>query len=120
MKKTLLTLIAWLCVTCCAAQQGYNATELIEDGKVWKMLYSNVEASDIYPDYEYSYYIKGDTVVAGKSCKKLYSSTRTTMRRLLMKWLCVRRMGKCILPHHEAIGFMFYTTGDVMQGAVAT
>ena len=30
-----------------------NEKLLIEEGKVWQMLYSNVEASDIYPDYEY-------------------------------------------------------------------
>ena len=45
---------------------------LVVEGKEWHMLYNNTEASDIYPDYEFCYFIKGDTIISGLSCKKLY------------------------------------------------
>ena len=44
----------------------------VEEGKVWNMRYQNDEGY-LYPDYEYSYYIEGDTLVSGKNCKKLYT-----------------------------------------------
>ena len=51
---------------------GKTSVPFVEDGKVWRMLYDNPEISDIYPDYEFSYFISGDTLIAGRECKKLY------------------------------------------------
>ncbi len=51
---------------------GNAVVPFVEEGKVWRMIYNNPEISDIVPDYEYSYFIKGDTLIAGRECKKLY------------------------------------------------
>lgn len=48
-------------------------TPFAVEGKVWHMLSHSVDASDLYPDYEYSYFISGDTLIAGQACKKLFS-----------------------------------------------
>ena len=50
--------------------EGYHP--FVEEGKVWNML-SQKEAADLYPDYEFSYFIKGDTLISDLNCKKLYS-----------------------------------------------
>ena len=50
-----------------------NAVNIVEEGKTWIMKYHNAEAMDLYPDYEYKYFIEGDTLINGKEYKKLYS-----------------------------------------------
>ena len=52
--------------------QENNYIPFVEEGKVWNMRYQNDEGY-LYPDYEYSYYIEGDTLVSGINCKKLYT-----------------------------------------------
>lgn len=56
----------------CPAQQNDSYIPFVEEGKVWSMLYSNPKVSDIYPDYEFQYLIKGDTMISGLNCKKFY------------------------------------------------
>ena len=47
-------------------------TPFVEEGKVWSMLYDNEEAADLYPSYEFYYFIEGDTLISGLNCKKFY------------------------------------------------
>ena len=47
-----------------------NAVNIVEEGKTWIMKYHNAEAMDLYPDYEYKYFIEGDTLINGKEYKK--------------------------------------------------
>ena len=42
-----------------------------EEGKVWNMQYYDISGSS--PEYRFNYFIKGDTLIAGLDCKKLYS-----------------------------------------------
>ena len=48
-----------LSVLCCLAFRAYadGYKPLVEDGKVWHMRHHNVEASHLYPDYDYLYTI---------------------------------------------------------------
>ena len=45
----------------------------VEEGKVWNMHYYSVEGSQTSSDYEYSYFIMGDTLISGMNYKKLYA-----------------------------------------------
>ena len=56
----------------CPAQQNDHYTPFVEEGKVWSMLYDNEEAADLYPSYEFYYFIEGDTLISGLNCKKFY------------------------------------------------
>ena len=54
--------------------EGYkqgNYSPFAEEGKVWNMQYYDISGSS--PDYKFNYFIKGDTLIAGQDCKKLYS-----------------------------------------------
>lgn len=57
----------------CLSTIAQISHQFVEEGKVWNMLYHNVEAFDIFPDYKYSYLIKGDTLISDMNCKKLYT-----------------------------------------------
>lgn len=57
------------CYSCIAQNKVYSP--FVEEGKTWYMKYYNEEASE-YPDYDYYYYIQGDTVIGGIECKKFY------------------------------------------------
>ena len=54
---------------CIAQDKVYSP--FVEEGKTWYMKYHNEEAPE-YPDYDYCYYIQGDTVIGGIECKKFY------------------------------------------------
>lgn len=87
-----------------------NEKLLIEEGKVWQMLYSNVEASDIYPDYEYSYYIEGDTIVAGKDCKKLYSHNKNNDEDIIYEMAVYEEDNK--VYYAPSLHYRFYILYD--------
>ena len=53
-----------VCFSCTAQDKVYNP--FVEEGKTWHMRYSNEE------DYDYRYYMKGDTLIGGIECKKFY------------------------------------------------
>lgn len=57
------------CYSCIAQDDVYSP--FVEEGKTWYMRYDNEEAPE-YPDYDYCYFIQGDTVISGIECKKLY------------------------------------------------
>lgn len=54
---------------CLAQDMAYSP--FVEEGKVWKMIYSNEEMPD-YPSYDFCYYIMGDTIIGDVECKKFY------------------------------------------------
>lgn len=59
------------CYSCIAQNKVYSP--FVEEGKTWYMKYHNEEAPE-YPDYDYCYFIRGDTVIGGIECKKFYVS----------------------------------------------
>ncbi|MBR6283082.1 MAG: dockerin type I repeat-containing protein [Muribaculaceae bacterium] len=74
MKKFLCFMMMSLPLLWCGAQDA-DYVPLAEEGKVWHM----VKQHPLPPDYEefetdflYEYFIKGDTVIAGRPCKKMY------------------------------------------------
>lgn len=66
----LFLLLAIDCYSCIAQNDAYRP--FVEEGKIWYMKYQNREAPE-FPDYDFSYYIQGDTVIGGIECKKLYA-----------------------------------------------
>ena len=67
---SIFLLIAVEAYTCTAQDNTYSP--FVEEGKTWYMKYHNVEAPELFPDYDYCYYIQGDTVIGGIECKKFY------------------------------------------------
>lgn len=57
------------CCYCIAQKDVYSP--FVEEGKIWYMKYNNEEAPE-YSDYDYCYYIQGDTVIGDIECKKFY------------------------------------------------
>ena len=57
------------CSSCIAQDKVYSP--FVEEGKTWYMKYSNEEAPE-FSDYDYRYYMKGDTLIGGIECKKFY------------------------------------------------
>ena len=81
----------------------------VEEGKVWHMLYSNPEASDLYPDYEFSYFIKGDTIITGMSCKKLYAYNEENKKKTEYKMALFEQEGKVFfIPEGSADSHVLY------------
>jgi hypothetical protein len=71
MKKALLFFLFMAVQTVLFAQER-QYVPFVEEGKTWYMNYSNEEVPE-YPDYDYCYYIQGDTVIGGIECKKFYA-----------------------------------------------
>ena len=45
----------------------------VEEGKVWNMQCQRIYVPGVYPDYDFNYFIKGDTLISGINYKKLYA-----------------------------------------------
>ena len=71
MKKEFIFLLGLFC-SLTAFSQNENYNSFVEEGKVWNMLCSNKEPLGMYPDYDWRYFIKGDTTISDLCCKKLY------------------------------------------------
>ena len=69
MKKVLFLILATDFYYCIAQDIVYSP--FVEEGKIWYMTYNNEEAPE-FPDYDYCYYIQGDTLIGDIECKKLY------------------------------------------------
>ena len=55
--------------------QNVQYCPFVEEGKVWKMRYYYPFPQ--YVDYNYCYYIQGDTLIANVACKKMYSYNKS-------------------------------------------
>ena len=73
MKSYLFLIFIAIGIVPCYSQDG-QYRPFVEEGKVWKMKYVNVYPE--YPNYDYCYYIEGDTLIANVACKKLYAYNR--------------------------------------------
>ena len=71
MKKIILLILLCFVQTCVYAQDSY--LPFVEEGKVWNMCYISQGFGDEFPDYEFKYFIEGDTLIAGQNCKKFYA-----------------------------------------------
>ena len=72
MKKSIL-LFLFIVQVSLYAQEELEYRPFVEEGKVWNMFYKSNEFVDVVPDYEFKYFIEGDTLIAGQNCKKFYS-----------------------------------------------
>ena len=70
MKRIIFFLILMISMTA-AAQDAYRP--LLKDGKVWHCY--SLYNGDACPT-EYLFYIKGDTIIGGEKCYKLYQEVR--------------------------------------------
>ena len=92
--------------------QSTNGNRLVEEGKTWNMKYHNYEAFDLYPDYDYKYFIKGDTLVGGKNCKKLYSYNEQNSDAVAYKMSMHETDGKVFfIPVNSTESFLLYEKG---------
>ena len=114
--KILCTIMA-VAISCHA--QSTNGNRLVEEGKTWNMKYHNYEAFDLYPDYDYKYFIKGDTLVGGKNCKKLYSYNEQNSDAVAYKMSMHETDGKVFfIPVNSTESFLLYdfnaSAGDII------
>ena len=97
MKRILFFLV--IAISCpCSAQTQYMP--FVEEGKVWKMKSGN---NDFY------YFIKGDTVIGDKECKKLYSFNEGSSNSVAYK-LALYETGKKVyfIPVNKAESYVLY------------
>ena len=71
MKKLILLFLLIIVRVSIFAQENHYLP-FAEEGKVWNMQYHNDLNHLQYPDYNYQYFIKGDTLISESNCKKLY------------------------------------------------
>ena len=71
MKKLILFFLLFIVQVSIFAQENHYLP-FAEEGKVWNMQYHNDLNHLQYPDYNYQYFIKGDTLISESNCKKLY------------------------------------------------
>lgn len=69
--RVFILFLIWVTDCCSCIAQNIVYCPFVEEGKTWYMKYNNEEAPE-YPDYDYCYYIQGDTVIGGIECKKFY------------------------------------------------
>ena len=73
MKKVIILFFLIIVRVSLYAQEELEYHPFVEEGKVWNMFYKSNEFVDVVPDYEFKYFIGGDTLIAGQNCKKFYS-----------------------------------------------
>ena len=73
MKKVIILFFLIIVRVSLYAQEELEYRPFVEEGKVWNMFYKSNEFVDVVPDYEFKYFIGGDTLIAGQNCKKFYS-----------------------------------------------
>ena len=73
MKKVIILFFLIIVRVSLYAQEELEYHPFVEEGKVWNMSYKSNEFVDVVPDYEFKYFIEGDTLIAGQNCKKFYS-----------------------------------------------
>ena len=70
MKKVIILFFLIIVRVSLYAQEELEYHPFVEEGKVWNMFYKSNEFVDVVPDYEFKYFIEGDTLIAGQNCKK--------------------------------------------------
>ena len=116
MKEIVLCLALTLAVCPCLSQP----LPFVEEGKIWHMVYNNPEASDIYPDYQFYYFIKGDTLISGRNCKKMYvynENNNDSIVYLMSLFETERKV--FFIPKDSTISFVLYDF-SIPVGATAT
>lgn len=95
----------------CFAQKNLYHPFAVE-GKVWHMLYNQPESTDFYPQYEFSYYIEGDTLISGIKCKKLYTHNEGNNNSTKYK-LALYEEGKTVyfIPQNHTDSYILYDFG---------
>ena len=73
MKKVIILFFLIIVRVSFYAQEELEYRPFVEEGKAWNMFYKSNEFVDVVPDYEFKYFIEGDTLIAGQNCKKFYS-----------------------------------------------
>ena len=73
MKKVIILFFLIIVRVSLYAQEELEYRPFVEEGKAWNMFYKSNEFVDVVPDYEFKYFIEGDTLIAGQNCKKFYS-----------------------------------------------
>ena len=66
----------------------------VEEGKVWNMRCHRIYISDLYPDYDFNYFIKGDTLISDRNYKKLYAYNENNDGQTLYKMALSESKGK--------------------------
>ena len=85
--KNVLLIIALALLGFRAAAQDYRP--FVEEGKSWRIV--RISASSQSPAAYLSYKMAGDTIIAGKTWKKVYEGTN-----LERYWILVREENKCV------------------------
>ena len=84
-----------------------NYHSLVEEGKTWNMQYQHM--SGLYPNYDYRYYIEGDTLIADRNCKKLYVFNESNDGLTEYKMALHESDGKvCFIPNGSTESHILY------------
>ena len=102
-----IILSAFTCLLCVSVHAQY--LKVVEEGKTWNMLYHNEEAIELYPDYEYKYFIEGDTLIQDKEYKKLYAFNENGDKATTYKMaLCENDEKVYFIPDGDMLPYVLY------------
>ena len=108
MKRTILLLLTLFVQLGFFAQEN-NYMPFAEEGKVWNMYYHNDLNHLLYPTYYYHFFIEGDTLIAGKSSKKLYAFNENNDNQTEYKMALFESVGKVyFIPKGSTESYILY------------
>jgi hypothetical protein len=107
--KKVFALLFVLCYYLIAISQDESYNSFVEEGKVWNMLCSNKEPLGMYPDYEWRFFIKGDTTISDLCCKKLYVYNEDNNGQTLYELALYETEGKVyFIPNGSSDAYLLY------------
>ena len=81
----------------------------VEEGKVWNMQCHRIYVPGVYPDYDFNYFIKGDTLISSMNCKKLYAFNENDDNQTEYKMALHESGGKVyFIPNGSTESYLLY------------
>ena len=116
MRRLLFLFILCLCFSVTIKAQNLP---FVEEGKVWHMVSLEVPMLRS-PYYEFCYFIKGDTLISGVDCKKMYAYNEDNKNTTEYKMALFEQKGKVFfIPADSTNSFVLYDF-DIPVGETAT
>ena len=86
-----------------------NSHPFVEEGKVWNMYCHRIYNPEAYPDYDFNYFIKGDTLISGMNYKKLYAYNENNDNQTEYKMALHESKGKVyFIPSGSTESYLLY------------
>lgn len=81
----------------------------VEEGKVWNMRCHRIYIPELSPDYDFNYFIEGDTLISNLNCMKLYAFNESNDGLTKYKMALYESEGKVyFIPSGSTESFILY------------